>query len=117
MEDSLSPKDFGSNILAKYVRFNPSGTILFCSACDMCMSHSSLVYIQREKFPEDYPVGAGQFKVRDGRWCFSGYGNSLSIETAFKLKVYREDDDEQALQAVFDAASVPLVYDNELQYF
>ena len=117
MDPLLDPREFGDHRSVKFVRFTPSGTILFCDACDMCVSHSSLVYFQRERVPNDNPVGAGQILVRDGRWCFSGfYGYSTSIANQFNVKVGSLDDDEQVVQGAFDALSVPLRYDCELPY-
>lgn len=115
MDPLLDPREFGDHCSVKFVRFS-SGTILFCDACASWVSHSSLVYARREIQPDDQPIGAGQFTVRDGRWCFYGYGHSLSISNQFKVNVGRLDDDEQVIQAAFGALSVPLRYDHELSY-
>lgn len=97
---ALAPSEFKKSWEYKYVRFE-DGKVLFCDACDMCMSHKSLV----KEYPQSKPVSAGNFQVRDGKWCLSGYGSQTA-------NLSHLPDDEDILIELLK----PLVLDWEIRY-
>lgn len=81
-------RDFKRSWEYKYVRF-ADGTVLFCDASAMGMSHKALVV----GYPLSKPVSAGKIQVRDGKWCLSGYGSDSA-------NLGHDNADEDALKAL-----------------
>ena len=106
-----NPKDMHRGIF-KFVRFSPSGTVLFCDGCDYHVNHSDLVPLVSSG---DEPVSAGKIIVKDGKWCRKESG-SQSIKTVYGIALGYLAGDEAAIQKAFTDSGSAVVESEEYLY-